>query len=123
MEVEKTKKEDLVAASAAPVTCNPRHGYLASTEWDQYWRDSYNSVLARFADMQRIAAAEQLKAPKYYDKIARDNLRRLKRVSSRFKSEIPPPCVPAELAAAGWEAYTASNGRPYFVDHNTGQTR
>ena len=54
--------------------------------------------------MQRIAAAEQLKAPKYYDKIARDNLRRLKRVSSRFKSEIPPPCVPAELAAAGWEA-------------------
>ena len=44
-------------------------------------------------------------------------------MSSRFKSEIPAPCVPAELAAAGWEAYTASDGRPYFVDHNTGQTR
>jgi hypothetical protein len=123
MEVEKTKKEDLLAASAAPVACNPRHGYLASTEWDQYWRDSYNRVLARFADMQCIAVAEQLEAPKYDDKTARDNLLRLKRVSSRFKLEIPAPCVPAEPAAVGWEAYTASDGRPYFVDHNTGHTR
>jgi hypothetical protein len=72
--------------------------------------------------MVHFSVAEQLKAPKYADKIARDDLLRLKRVSSRFKSEIPASCVPAELAAAGWEAYTASDGRPYFVDHNTGQT-